>query len=182
MGLWVGICHQGCFRTRKWMFFPISLFAPCTSAFDQGDQLLQAHLLFCGSCLFPRWHSIAHVALQNYTVHFFAPPKLQNQTSKKQSADFLRMNFHYLNSFHSSHSLSMSPSLWLPQSLILPQTSAPFMVLRPSNNTTTALCDREIVSHCPRVKNHRKSAHCSKGCASKDNCKISYLRREWKDC
>lgn len=90
------LCHQGCFQTRKCTIFPISLFAFWTSAFDQGDRLLQAHLLFCGSFLFPRWHSTAHVALQNYSIHSFAPPKPQKQTCKKQSSGFLRMNFSLL--------------------------------------------------------------------------------------
>lgn len=63
----------------------------------------------CCGPLFPRWHNIAHVALQNYSVHDPVSPKLQKQTCIKQgiseSPDFLRVNFHSLNSIHYAHAM-----------------------------------------------------------------------------
>lgn len=114
------LCHQGSLESRRCVIFPISLFvlAPCLW---QGDHSCCRHtLLLCGPVWFPRWQSIAHVALQNYSMHSLTSPKAPEGGWQRTE---LRFFWRWI--FTSELLTPPTPypwALWLPRSLILPQT------------------------------------------------------------
>lgn len=163
------LCHRGSFQSRMCVIFPTSLFAFSASASDGVTTCCRHDLLFCGPVLFPTWQSIAHVALQNYSIHSFTSPQSSRSGLVKSKAQvFLKMDFHALSSSF------LTDLIHEP----FPGT-APIL---PRPNTTGAFCDHGIISAYPAVfivENQEKKCHLFKRfCRYYKNIrKISHSRR-----